>query len=111
MTTTGQTTHDDVHTYRGPGGAGRPNFAGLPGVHRHEDGEHQVLEVERYDTEDRSLAGAGIALAVRRDGEQPPRWRLELPGDRVEVPVEPGATVPEVPAEIVELLRGTTRDQ
>jgi CHAD domain-containing protein len=111
MTTTGQTTCDDVHTYRGPGGAGRPNLAGLPGVHRHEDGDQQVLEVERYDTGNRSLARAGIALAVRRDGEQPPRWRLELPGDRVEAPVEPGSAVPEVPAEIIELLRRTTRDQ
>src|SRR4051794_36727340 len=107
--TTGQTTRNDVHTYRGPGGAGRPNLAGLPGVHRHEDGDPRVLEVERYDTGDRSLAGAGIALAVRRDGDGPPRWRLDLPGDRVEVPAEPGAAVPEVPDEVMGMLRGTTR--
>jgi CHAD domain-containing protein len=109
MTTTGQNTRNDVHTYRGPGGAGRPNLTGLPGVHRHEDGDPRVLEVERYDTEGRALAAAGVALAVRRDGVEQPRWRLDLPDDRVETPVAPGAAVPEVPAEIAELLRGTTR--
>src|SRR4051794_5770503 len=107
--TTGQATRNDVHTYRGPGGAGRPNLAGLPGVHRHEDGDPRVLEVERYDTGDRSLAGTRISLAVRRDGDEPARWRLDLTGDRVEVPVEPGAAVPEVPGEVIDLLRATTR--
>jgi CHAD domain-containing protein len=110
MTTTGETTRTDSTTYRGPGGAGRPNLAGLPGVHGHEDGDPEVLEVERYDTDDRALATAGITLAVRRVGSESPRWRLDLPGDSLQVPVAADATpVPPVPAEIDELIRTSAR--
>ena len=69
-----------------PPTAGAPRLGGLPGVHRDQAGAPQVLETERYDTDDRRLAAAGIALAVRRgDPSAPAQWQLDLPdGDRRE---------------------------
>ncbi|MCO1657457.1 CYTH and CHAD domain-containing protein [Pseudonocardia humida] len=88
---------------------GRPNLAGLPGVHRHDDGEARVLEVERHDTDDRGLAAAGLALTVRRDGDTP-HWRLEGAGEPRRVPLAADAPpVPDVPDELAELVRGATR--
>jgi len=51
-------------TYRGPSSASTPRLAGLPGVAREEVLPVEVLEVERYDTDDRRLTAAGIALVV-----------------------------------------------
>lgn len=109
------TTPALIRTYRGPGGAGLPRLAALPGVHHNEVEPQQVLEFERYDTDDHRLAAAGIALAVRRtDGAA--HWELDLPdGDAREhlrVPLRADAGVPpQVPAELDELLRGTTRER
>lgn len=101
--------------FRGAAEAGAPRLAGLPGVHRAEPGPTEVREVERYDTDDRRLAAAGITLALHRE-EGPALWRLDLPdGDhdeRLRVPV--AADTPEpapVPDEIDELIRGAARDR
>ncbi|WP_214406685.1 CHAD domain-containing protein [Pseudonocardia lacus] len=100
---------EETRTYRGPGGAGRPNLAGLPGVHRHDDGDARVLEVERYDTADRCLAAAGLALAIHRDGDQG-HWRLDGPGEPRLVPLPADAPPsPDVPDELAELVRGAAR--
>ena len=63
---------------RGAAEAGTPRLAGLPGVHREEPSPVEVLEVERYDTDDLRLAAAGITLALHRGGG-PAHWRLALP--------------------------------
>lgn len=110
--TTATTT---VQYFRGAAGAGAPRLAGLPGVHRDEPGPTEVREVERYDTDDRRLAAAGITLALHR-GDGPPQWRLALPdGDHDEhlrVPLAADAPDPApVPAEIEELTRGAARDR
>ena len=79
-------------TYRGVAEIGAPRLAGLPGVHDERPEPQQLLEMERYDTADRRLTAAGIALAVCRDGAQAV-WQLDLPeGDgheRLRVPVVP----------------------
>ncbi len=103
-------------TFRGPGGVGSPRLAGLPGVHREDVATQQVLEVERYDTDDRRLAAAGIALVVRRGGEEQPRWQLDLPdgdsAERLDVVLAPDVGVaPELPGEFEELVRGATRNR
>ena len=57
-------------TYRGVAEIGAPRLAGLPGVHDERPEPQQLLEMERYDTADRRLTAAGIALALCRDGTQ-----------------------------------------
>lgn len=105
----GTGTRDETRTYRGRGGAGRPNLAGLPGVHRHDDAPSRVIETERYDTDDRRLAAAGVALSVHRDGDVV-RWRFDGPGGPRRVPIGPDAPpVPAVPAELADLVRGIGR--
>jgi len=111
---TDTTTRTGNRIYRGAAEAGAPPLSALPGVARHEAVPQQVLEIERYDTADRRLAAAGVALTVHRgDGEQA-HWRLELPdGDDAEelrVALAPDAPpVPEVPGELAELVRGVAR--
>ncbi|MCX6463631.1 MAG: CYTH and CHAD domain-containing protein, partial [Pseudonocardiales bacterium] len=109
MPTTTPTTR--TH-HRGPAEAGAPRLAGLPGVTRVESLPVQVVEVERYDTDDLALAAAGIVLAVHPGDDA--RWRVVLPdGDgREEIRVPLPADAPlEVPAQVDELLRGVTRDR
>ncbi|GAA5109831.1 CYTH and CHAD domain-containing protein [Pseudonocardia adelaidensis] len=112
---TDTTTRIENRTFRGAAEAGSPPLDALPGVLRGDPASQQVLEVERFDTADRRLAAAGIALAVHRgDGEQP-HWRLDLPdtdhGEALRVPLAPDAPpVPEVPGELAELVRGVVRD-
>lgn len=62
-------TRTESRTYRGAAEVGAPRLGALPGVHRDETDPQQVLETERYDTEDRRLAAAGVTLAVRRGGD------------------------------------------
>jgi CHAD domain-containing protein len=109
------TTRTEGRTYRGPAGAGPPRLAALPGVHRDEVAPQRVLEIERYDTDERGLTAAGIALAVCRDGDEG-QWRLDLPdgatGERLRVPLAADAPVPPpVPSEFDELVRGAARDR
>jgi CHAD domain-containing protein len=110
-------TRTERRTYRGAAEVGAPRLGALPGVHRDETDPQLVLETERYDTEDRRLAAAGIALAVRRDGPSTPaRWELDLPdGDgheRLRVPISPDdVAAPTLPAELDELISGFTRRQ
>jgi CHAD domain-containing protein len=101
-------------TYRGGAEIGAPRLAGLPGVHDERPEPQQLLEMERYDTADRRLTAAGIALAVCRDGAQAV-WQLDLPeGDgheRLRVPVVPAdAVAPPLPDELDELIRTAARD-
>ena len=108
-------TRTESRTYRGAAEGGAPRLTALPGVHRDETDPQQVLETERYDTDDRRLAAAGIALAVRRgDPAAPAQWQLDLPdGDgreRLRVPIPPDdVAAPTLPAELDELIRGFTR--
>jgi CHAD domain-containing protein len=112
------TTRTESRTYRGAASAGSPRLAALPGVDREETAPQQVLEIERYDTDDHRLAGAGAVLEVHqgtRDGEQP-QWWLDLPeGDRAEhlrVPVAADAgNPPGVPGELDQLVRGIARER
>lgn len=113
--------HDDAATYRGPAHTGAPRLADLHGVATvvvAEDGDHDVLEHERYDTADLRLAGAGIVLAVVRLADSA-HWELRLPDSgpdeqlRVAVPspdVE-GVDPDQVPDEIDALIRGVRRSQ
>lgn len=106
------TTVSPNRTFRGPGGVGAPRLAALPGVHRDETSTPQVLEVERYDTDDRRLAAAGVALALRRGGDEQPHWRLDLPdGDTAERLSVPFGSEAAVPAQLDELLRGVARER
>lgn len=107
-------TRQHTRTYRGPVGAGQPRLAGLAGVHREESAPQEVLEIERYDTDDHRLTAGGIVLALHRGGDAG-QWRLDLPdGDareRLRVPLEPGAVAPDVPAQLGELVRGAARSR
>jgi CHAD domain-containing protein len=104
-------TESVSRTFRGLGGAGAPRLAGLPGVARDDVAPAEVLETERYDTDDRRLAAAGITLSRRRDGETD-QWQLDLPdgdtAERLRVPAGPDAAVPE---NLDELVRGAARDR
>ena len=108
-------TRTESLTYRGSAESGAPRLTGLTGVHRDETDPQQVLETERYDTEDRRLAAAGIALAVRRgDPAAPARWQLDLPDghgrERLRVPIPPDdVAAPTLPVELDELIHGFTR--
>ena len=107
------TSRTEPRTYRGAGEAGSPRLAALPGVHREQIDPQQVLETERYDTDDRRLSAAGIALAVQR-GDAQAQWHLDLPdGDaheRLRVPIPPDdVAAPRVPTELDELIRGSVR--
>ena len=93
-----------------------PRLAGLPGVRRDDVLPQQVLETERYDTDDRRLAAAGITLTLRRTPEGPPQWHLHLPdggpAEDLRVGLAPDAGVaPAVPGELAELIRGAARDR
>ncbi len=107
MTLTGSASR----AFRGLGGAGGPRLAGLPGIAREDVAPAEVLETERYDTDDRRLAAAGITLARRRDGDTD-QWQLDLPdGDtpeRLRVPAGPDQGVP---GDLDELVRGASRDR
>jgi CHAD domain-containing protein len=110
------TTRTSDRTYRGPAGSGVPRLAALPGVRRDDVLPQQVLETERYDTDDRRLAAAGITLTLRRAPEGPPQWHLHLPdggpAEDLRVPLAPDAgVVPAVPGELAELIRGAARDR
>lgn len=111
-----ETTQQTQQHFRGAAEAGAPRLAGLPGVDRAEPEPTDVLEVERYDTDDLRLAAAGIVLALHRDADGA-RWQLDLPdgGDareRLRVPLAPDAPDPApVPTEVDELVRGAARDR
>lgn len=101
-------------TFRGSGGAGPPSLVGLPGVRHADPRPAQVLETERFDTADRRLAAAGMTLALHRAPDEPAQWRLDLPdGDGVETLRVPAADNlrPDVPDELVELIRGAARER
>jgi CHAD domain-containing protein len=109
---TDTTTRTEYRTYRGAAEAGAPRLHALPGVQREDGVPQEVLEVERYDTDDHRLAAAGITLAVHRaEGEQP-HWRLDLPdaddAERLRVAIDPDGP-PDVPGELAELVRGVAR--
>lgn len=110
-------TRAESRTYRGAAEVGAPRLVALPGVHEDETDPQQVLETERHDTQERRLAAAGIALAVRRGGSATPaRWELDLPdGDgheRLRVPIAPDdLAAPTLPAELDELIRAFSRRQ
>jgi CHAD domain-containing protein len=89
-------------SFRGAADAGAPRLAGLPGVRRTEPAREEVLEVERFDTDDGRLAAAGMVLERRADG-----WHLDLGDDRLHLP--PGGA--DVPEDLAALLRGTVRDR
>ncbi|WP_433279622.1 CHAD domain-containing protein [Pseudonocardia xinjiangensis] len=113
---TDTTTRTWNRTYRGPAGTGAPRLAALLGVHRDEATPQQVLETERFDTDDHRLSAADIRLTLHRGGEEQDQWHLDLPdGDEAEqlrVPLAPDAgATPEVPAELQELIRGVVRDR
>ncbi|MHA6793139.1 CYTH and CHAD domain-containing protein [Pseudonocardia bannensis] len=105
-------------TYRGPAAAGSPRLAGLPGVKTVATEPPQVLETERWDTDDLRLATAGIELVLHRD-DTSAQWRLRLPdGDDTELlrvpavlPDVEGVTPDGPPAGFDELLRGVRRDR
>ena len=112
-----ETTETTPEYFRGPAEAGLPRLANLPGVRSEEQMPHEVLEVERYDTDDLRLAAAGITVAIDRGPGAGPRWRLDLPdGDadeRIRIPVAgglKGEPVP-LPSELDELVRGASRDR
>lgn len=96
-----------VHMFYGPGGAGLPNFAGLPGVLSSDTGLPEVGETHRVDTDDGRLAAAGITLARHRPPSEPAAWRLELPDDTLRLPAGESADVPD---EFAELVRAAARD-
>ena len=77
-----------AHSFRGPGGAGLPNLAGLPGVLRLESALPEVIETERIDTPDHRLAAAGITLELHRAPSTPAQWRLMLPDETLRVPAD-----------------------
>jgi CHAD domain-containing protein len=98
--------------YRGPSTAGAPRLTALPGVHREVPETQQVLEVERYDTDDHRLAAGRITLAIHR-GDGPAHWRLVLPDgagtEQLRVPAPDGHD--DLPPELDELVRGARRDR
>lgn len=107
------TTQDRISTssFRGPAEVGPPRLAGLPGVTRDDVATTEVLEVERYDTDDRRLTAAGISLTLRRGGDTD-QWQLDLPdGDAAEHLRVPAGAATDVPAELDELVRGASRDR
>jgi len=107
------TTQDHISTssFRGPAEVGPPRLAGLPGVTRDDVATSEVLEVERYDTDDRRLTAAGISLTLRRGGDTD-QWQLDLPdGDAAEHLRVPAGEHTAVPAELDELVRGASRDR
>jgi CHAD domain-containing protein len=111
---TDTTTRTESRIHRGAAEAGAPRLTALPGVARADAAPQRVLEVERYDTPDRRLAAAGIALALHRGDGEPGYWHLELPdGDSAEqlrVALAPDAPPnPDVPGELAELVRGVAR--
>jgi len=103
-------------TYRGPAGTGAPRLAALPGVHRADVRPQQVIEIERYDTDDHRLTAAGITLALHRGAGEPPQWHLDLPdGDvpeHLRVPLADDAGLsPAVPGELDALVHGAARER
>ncbi len=94
-------------SFRGPSTAGTPRLAGLPGVRHQKLEPVRVLEAERYDTENRRLAAAGISLEMRR-GDGPPYWQFDLrdedSADQSRVPAVEGLSGP--PAELDDRLHG-----
>ncbi len=89
-------------SFHGAADAPPPRLAGLPGVQRAETAGEEVLEVERFDTDDHRLAAAGTRLERRADG-----WHLDLGDDRLHRPPGDG----DVPEDLAGLLRGTVRDR
>ncbi|WP_214369506.1 CYTH and CHAD domain-containing protein [Pseudonocardia sp. H11422] len=116
--TVNTTATEPAITYRGSVAAGSPRLAGLSGVKTVAAEPPQVLETERWDTDDLRLAAAGIELVLHRD-DVTAQWRLRLPdGDDTELLRAP-AVLPDVegvdpdgpPEEFDELLRGARRDR
>jgi hypothetical protein len=100
-------TDTATRTFRGRGGSGLPNLAGLPGVLRLDAALPEVFETDRYDTDDARLAAAGITLGLHRPPSAPAYWRLDLPDETLRVPAGEGS---DVPAEFAELVRAATRE-
>lgn len=109
------TTSTSVRSFHGPATAGLPNLAGLAASVDGPD-PHQVIEVERYDTEDRRLAAARIVLTAHR-GVGPDHWRLDLPDgaqtEHLRVPAtdSPGDDDGGLPPSVDELVRGARRER
>ena len=96
-----------ARTFRGPGGVGLPNLAGLPGVRRLDAALPEVFETDRYDTDDAAARRGGHHA---RAAPTPLRTRLlalDLPDETLRVPAGEGS---DVPAEFVELVRAATRE-
>ena len=100
-------TDTATRTFRGRGGSGLPNLAGLPGVLGLDAALPEVFETDRYDTDDARLAAAGITLGLHRPPSAPAYWRLDLPDETLRVPAGEGS---DVPAEFAELVRAATRE-
>jgi CHAD domain-containing protein len=69
-----------------------------------------VTETERYDTDDNRLAAAGIVLRLHRDPGTPAQWQLELPDETLRMPAADSPR-PEIPDELVELVRAAARER
>jgi CHAD domain-containing protein len=96
-----------ARTFRGPGGVGLPNLAGLPGVLRLDAALPDVFETDRFDTADRRLATAGITLGLHRPRSAPAQWRLDLPDETLRLPAGDSSDVPD---EFAELVRAAARE-
>jgi len=87
-----------------------PDLSGLPGVAAVTGGEHRSLDARYFDTADRALARAGVALR-RRTGGADAGWHIKGPlvdGARVELhwPLGEEDTVPRGAQEALSELTG-----
>src|SRR3954451_3059475 len=73
---------------------GVPDLTTVPGVARVEQAEPASLEAVYFDTADRALVRARIALR-RRTGGKDPGWHVKLPAEtgrtEVQAPIDPAA--------------------
>ncbi len=88
-----------------------PDFATLPGVRSVTTAEHELVATY-FDTEDLSLAAAGIILR-RRTGGDDAGWHLKLPMSegRLEIGVPLSRAVRNPPSALRKVVLGVTRDQ
>ncbi|HEY7325447.1 MAG TPA: CYTH domain-containing protein, partial [Streptosporangiaceae bacterium] len=104
---------EEIETkYDAPEGAQLPAMDDLPGVARAVRPEPQRLEAEYFDTADLRLIRSGITLR-RRSGGTDDGWHLKLPvgpNTRREIR-EPLGPDPQVPDELMSLVRGRVRGE
>ena len=96
-----------ARTFRGPGGAGLPNLAGLPGVLRLDAALPEVFETDRLDTDDRAAGRGGHHARTPPAPSAPAHWRLDLPDETLRMPAGESS---DVPAELAELVRAAARE-